>query len=322
MVSIIIPAYNAEAFIERAVLSALRQTYSKIEVIVVDDGSKDATKTITEAIAAKDHRVKLISVENGGVSRARNIGMDNATGEYIMFLDADDELYPDAAEVMRNCLRETGTDICRTLAHRVNAQETVIERESAGNKQIWDPKTGIQMVIRDHPATYAVWAKLYRKEKLEAIRFPEGKRCHEDSFFVFQCLLSGMRMVLLDYVTYRYYVTEGSASRAGFSEKMFDMLELAEEKVKRINEKYPEFQEQTSNVTIKAHMALLSNLCKHRGGKYAAYEKASISFVRKNKKTFIPVSKANSRWHWIITHNMYYPYKWVYILKNKLHKSK
>lgn len=318
MVSIIIPAYNAEAFIGRAILSALGQTYSPIEVVVVNDGSKDGTRAITEAFAEKDKRIKLISVENGGVSRARNIGMDNASGDYIMFLDADDELYPDAAEAMRNCLRETDADICRTLAHRVSSQETKLERKADGKKQIWDAKTGIQMVIRDHPATYAVWAKMYRREKLEKIRFPEGKRFHEDSFFVFLCLLSGMRMVLCDYVTYRYYVTTGSASRSGFNEKMFDMLELAKEKMRLIDEKYPEFRGQTNNVLIKAHMALLSNLCKHRGTQYAAYEKASIRFVRKNKTAFVPASRVNKRWHWIIIHHMYYPYKLAYMVKNKL----
>jgi hypothetical protein len=98
LTSVVIPAYNAEAFLERTLRSALCQTYSNIEVIVVDDGSKDKTRVIAEAIAAEDHRVRIISVPNGGVAKARNIGIAEAKGEYVAFLDADDLWHPTKIE--------------------------------------------------------------------------------------------------------------------------------------------------------------------------------------------------------------------------------
>src|SRR6266481_2960226 len=94
LTSVVIPAYNAELFLERTLRSALRQTHSNLEVIVVDDGSTDKTRVIAEAAAAIDDRVRIISVPNGGVAKSRNIGIAEANGEFVAFLDADDLWHP------------------------------------------------------------------------------------------------------------------------------------------------------------------------------------------------------------------------------------
>ena len=112
-VSVIIPAYNAEPFIERAIDSVLSQTYKNVEIIVINDGSTDKTEQKVKAYIEKYENIKLISTENGGVCRARNIGIETASGEYISFLDADDELLPDALEVMISVANEKNADIIR-----------------------------------------------------------------------------------------------------------------------------------------------------------------------------------------------------------------
>jgi glycosyltransferase involved in cell wall biosynthesis len=98
LTSVVIPAYNAELFIERTLLSVLRQTYSNLEIIVVDDGSTDKTRRIAEAAATRDDRIRIICVPNGGVAKARNIGLGEATGEFVAFLDADDLWHPTKIE--------------------------------------------------------------------------------------------------------------------------------------------------------------------------------------------------------------------------------
>jgi glycosyltransferase involved in cell wall biosynthesis len=111
LVSVVIPAYNANRFIERTLRSALRQTYSNLEVIIIDDGSTDNTRSLAEAVVAGDERVRIIGVRNGGVAKARNIGIDESSGAFIAFLDADDLWHPTTLELqVSSLLGRSGKD--------------------------------------------------------------------------------------------------------------------------------------------------------------------------------------------------------------------
>lgn len=312
MVSVIIPAYNAEPVIERAVQSVLNQSYKNYEIIVINDGSSDKTEEKVNQIASEFQCVHLISTDNGGVSRARNIGIHQARGKYITFLDADDTLLPMALEQMRNCLADTHADIC-AAKHKIEGQNFIDSNVSA----IWSPEVGIQKIIEDHPATYSACAKLYKTEKIQSIRFPEGRRAHEDSFFVFLCILNGMTMAICDFTAYNVYLTENSASRCGFSEKYDDILLLAEEKKRIILEKYPELEGRVENILIKAHMAYLNGLKRTEGQQYRIQEKRSIRYIIHNRKYFLPATECDAAWFHIITNHMYGVYKQVYRIKAK-----
>lgn len=316
MISIIIPAYNAEKFIERAILSAVNQTAQNVEVIVIDDGSEDHTLEIAQALAQKYGNIKVLHTENGGVSRARNIGLDNANGEYIAFLDADDMLLPDALERMEKCLQETGGDICATRA--IRGENSPKPSDAENEPEIWDAMLGIKYVLGDHTSIYSCWAKLYNGEKIKSIRFPEGKRVHEDSYFVFLCIFSGMRLVKYDIYTYVYCENSQSATRGAFSDKVLDMLALAKEKARLIRETYPELEEDTINVMLKAYMALLHNLCKTKDKKFRRYEKEAIAYIQKNKKYYIPCTKSDNQWFFIITNHLFGVYKRIYQIKFKV----
>lgn len=313
MISVIIPAFNAGPYIEKAISSILSQTYKDTEIIVVNDGSTDSTQSIVEAIASEYPQITLINVENGGVSYARNIGIDHAKGEYIAFLDADDTYYPDAFERMLNCIETHNADICATRygSHFQNEADKV-------DTVVWDKMTAIKQVIADYPATYSACAKLYRRAALGDIRFPVGKRMHEDSYFVFECLLGGM--ILADYpiTTYHYASREGSVSRSGFSDKLFDILELSEKKAELIRGHYPELAKEADNIEIKAHMAFLRNLCSTKDKKYRALEKENIAFIRLGKKAFVPDSQDDKLWFFIITHGLYGVYKWIYGIRHHI----
>ena len=111
LISIIVPVYNVEKYLHRCVSSILQQTYSKFEVILVDDGSKDASGRICDVFASKDERVRVIHKENGGLSSARNAGLDIANGKYIGFVDSDDYIENDMYEIMYNALIKNNVDI-------------------------------------------------------------------------------------------------------------------------------------------------------------------------------------------------------------------
>lgn len=308
MISVIIPAYNAEKYIARSINSVLEQTYRDTEVLVVNDGSTDSTQAIVESFCITHEQVKLINTKNRGVSCARNTGIEHASGEFISFLDADDELLPDALSNMLDGLLKSGADICSTGCFQRNRAIDTYTKKLI----VWDKITGIKKALMDSGPTHACWAKLFRRSKLSSVRFPEGKRVHEDSFFIFSCLTSGMTMAIFDYPTYVYYAVSGSASRSGFSDKMFDMLDLAAEKERIIRENHPEFIEQAQNIVVKANMALLGNLCKTTEKKYRKAEKECIQLILQKKNFFSPSSKHDKMWFFVITHRLYSLYKLYY----------
>lgn len=314
MISVIIPAYNAAEFIERAIRSCLIQTYRNIEVIVINDGSSDETASIVERLANECSSVKLLSVNNGGVARARNIGLKSATGEFVSFLDADDELMPNALETMHSVLLSANVDICSAGVVRNKKEE---KRSQSGAVDVWSGRQALEHALEDHPATYSAWGKLYRREKLSGILFPEGKRAHEDSFFVYSCFVAGLSMAITDISAYIYYSNPGSASNSRFSDKFFDILDLAEKKAEIVQERYPELMPKAKNMLVKANMALLHNLCKTKDARYAEREKACLRFVRQNKKYFIAAFPGDRRWFFIINMHLYKLYKFLYSIKKR-----
>jgi len=312
LISVIIPAYNAEKWLKECCDSVLRQTYHNIELIVVDDGSTDETYSIAQDIALTDNRVQIIRVNNGGVCYARNRGLDIARGEYIAFLDSDDMLLSDALEKLYKLIVEHQGDISVGWKQNMTSEGVDLAGSYTKSKGVYVGTEGLKLSLEDHPATYAVWGKLYKASLLEDVRFVEGKKVHEDSFFVFQCLLKQPKLVVGDEVVLRYRLSENSASRAPFSDKFFDILYFAERKEKYVEELYPQFSDLAKNILVKAHLALLKNLCKTRDKKYRADEKNSISVIIQNKNSFIPAIHGDKMMFDIVTHHLYGFYKYIY----------
>jgi hypothetical protein len=181
---------------------------------------------------------------------------------------------------------------------------------------IWTEKQALEQALLDHPATYTVWGKLYRKELISDIRFVEGKKVHEDSFFVFECLLKQPKVVVVEDIVIRYRLSENSASRSAFSEKVFDILYFSERKKAIIEKQYPQFKTLAENMIVKANMALLWNLLKTNDPKYRAAQKTAIKNVLDRKAYYKSAIKSDKKLFSILTHRLYAIYKALYILKN------
>ena len=318
LVSVIVPAYNAEKWIIDCYYSVLEQSYENWELIIVDDGSTDNTYKVCTRIMQNCKKVKILHTENGGVSKARNLGLEKAKGDYILFLDADDMLVPNAIQLLYDATEEKKYDIVvgwkNNMDEQGNSFGCPYEREEA----IWRGQDALKMSLKDHPATYAAWGKLYKKEFLKPIRFVEGKRVHEDSFFVFQCCCQEPYVKIIKDIVLNYRITANSASRTQFSEKFLDILHFANEKRIIIKKDFPELAKNVENTYLKANMALLRILCLNQNSKYKKIEKECLKEIRRNRKYFVAATKDNKKWFWIITHHFYYPYK---LMKNILRKK-
>ena len=313
LVSIIIPAYNAELYIRYSLELCLKQTYKNIEVIVINDGSTDNTQNIVDEYISNHSNIKLISIKNAGVSNARNMGIKHSSGEYLMFLDADDQLCSWAVEDLLNVIATHSADIVVGGTTAIKSLSDDICRGASSQIIIWEGLEPLKNAIEDHPFANAVWAKIYRKKKIENIFFDTRCRIHEDSLFFFMCCTREPKVVITDEVIHKCYISPNSASRSKFSEKKLDILLAAEEKKKIIEKEYPQFRHEIYNLMIKAKMAVLLQLLSTKG--YRCLEKECISYIIKNKKYFIPAIKLDKKWFFIITHHLYYVYKWYKLKK-------
>lgn len=321
LISVVVPAYNAQKYLSRCADSVLMQTYSDLELILVDDGSTDQTGTICDEYAARDNRVVVIHQDNKGVSAARNAGVEKSTGTYLVFVDADDALIPDGLEIMLSELLLANADIAGCSSVRIKEGDPFSAPASGGKRWILEGMDGLKGSLADRGFSYAVWAKMYRRSFIGDIRFAEGKRVHEDAFFLFECFCRQPRIVLCDRLVHVYYVTAGSASRAAFSDKFFDILYFAERKKQMIQEQYPELEEMAYNVLVKANMALLGNLCRTWDRKYRQAERECIRTVRRYREFFVPASKRDRWWFLVLTNHLYYVYKILYGIKCRIRRK-
>ena len=304
LVSIIIPAYNAAAFIRRAVKSALAQTWQPVEVIVVNDGSTDDTAAVVQSLCAQHPQLRLISTENGGVSRARNTGMDASRGEYLTFLDADDVLLPDAVELLLTHLLACRADLCSGLC-----RDHPTDPPDSGLCRVYKGADALMLSLRDQRECYTVNAKLYRREIALKARFPEGAVAHEDSFFVFLCLMQDITFAALERYVYRHYTVAGSASLSGFNEKKLCILDLAERKQALVQQQWPALAPYAVNVRLKACMVVLLLLLQEPSHRFRAAEKTCLRYFYAHKDAYLPAGDAPEAWYCLLRRHGYYPRK-------------
>ena len=233
LISVIVPVYRVEEYLERCVKSILSQTYKNLEVILVDDGSPDQCPAICDACAEKDVRVKVIHQENKGLSGARNAGIDAASGEYLAFVDSDDYVSPHFIEELYQLLQDTGCAIGQCRFSYVKGDGLVEEGDSAfciyrGEslmEQLYGPEEKATCFV-------VAWNKLYRAElfKETGIRYPEG-RIHEDEATTYRLFHEAKKLAFLDRALYGYYTENGGSITSVFSAKRLQWLTAHEERI-------------------------------------------------------------------------------------------
>jgi len=219
LVSIIIPFYNEEEYLAKAITSAVGQSYAPLEIILVNDGSVDRSLDIAKSFKDKLVNVKLISTENKGLSHARNVGMSVASGEYISFLDSDDELCPAAIATWIAKIQESEADIVIgkfAMLNSVTGQPGL----TAGWKGDGTPINGYDGIkgIYEYRITYTAWAKLYRTSIASQLQFPEGY-WFEDRPFLLSYFLKTKKIVFDDSCHVRVLSRKDSITRRLISER-------------------------------------------------------------------------------------------------------
>lgn len=222
--SIIVPVYNVEPYIRRCVDSILAQTFTEFEMILVDDGSPDNCPAICDEYARKDSRVKVIHKENGGLSDARNAGLDIAQGEYIGFVDSDDFIHPQMYEILIHYGEKTYADIVQCQFNYFSDNEMIC-KESVDDSQLKTIELSGSEVIADfnnkkYIVNSTVCNKMYRSTIFHSIRFPKGYY-YEDSYIQLETLERSNRITIVEYALYYYFQRTGSIMHSDYSSKWF-----------------------------------------------------------------------------------------------------
>ena len=304
LVSIIVPIYNAEKYLDSCIQSVLRQTYTNWELILIDDGSTDKSGRIADEYGFADERITVFHQKNLGVSLARNQGIDEATGNYVVFLDADDELIEDCLAKTVNIAEETNADVV--------AGRSCENQELFQDRIIWTGAEALENSLKDHLFTYSACAKLIRREFIGKTRFTPDIRINEDSYFVFQLLCKQNVFVLTNDVIYFYRANSESSSRTVFSEKYFDILKVSDLKYKKIEEQFPQMHDLAKNMLLKARMNVLRILAVRTRDEYRDVEKKLLEYILDNKEDYIPSSKECNQWMFVLSHHLFYVYKFAH----------
>lgn len=222
-VTIIIPIYNVEKYLREAIESAINQTYKNLEIILVDDGSTDNSGRICDEYISVDERIKVIHKKNGGLSDARNAGLDNCTGEYIMFLDSDDFLEPDAVENMHKEIVEKDADY--VIGNYINATEEGEKWE----KPVFDLEKykPFKLSIHDYMNSFfimnsSVCNKIFKKEFIDELnlRFVVGLPA-EDAIFTTYCFIKSEKVYYIPNLVFNYRQRKGGSISSSCSREYF-----------------------------------------------------------------------------------------------------
>ena len=226
LVSIVVPLYNSALYIEKCVRSCLEQTYENIEVVVVDDGSTDDGLNVVNGIMNEDERVKVFHKENGGVSSARNIGIEKANGEYVCFVDADDCLDEDFIESMVGCMVENGADFC--FSDRIWDKN----KNRLNSRVITSAEAEAKLLGTRIPV--GCWNKMYNRKCFENIRFDEQLFYGEGLKFIISVAHEASKIVMCNCASYHYRKVNPNSATTKFDLDKMNNGDIALAEIKEI----------------------------------------------------------------------------------------
>lgn len=241
MISIIIPVYNVADYLEECIASIVVQTYKDLEIILVDDGSTDSSGKICDKWAEKDARIRVIHKKNGGMSDARNAGLDIAKGELIGFIDSDDVIRNDMYERLYALMEEHKAEIscCNFQKEETFPDISILGNDTQDHVQTYTAREALEATIKETDLHPVLWNKLYTREIVGDVRFEYGKY-HEDEFWIYQVVTKATKIVSTSRVYYGYRQRANSIMHQKYSLKRLDILEARAERLDFIEKNFPE----------------------------------------------------------------------------------
>lgn len=215
LISIVVPVYKVEDYVEKCVRSIMAQDYKNLEILIVDDGTPDHSGEICDRLALEDSRISVFHTPNGGLSAARNVGIDHAHGEFIGFVDSDDWIEPDMYSFLYKTLKEHDADIS-VCSHYIDKGSKIKCKHKHNQLIVCDKDMSMNLLIKDKYLHNYAWDKLYRRTLFDGLHYPEGI-LYEDIAFTYKVVDRARLLVIHGLPKYHYTVRPGSIVSARYA---------------------------------------------------------------------------------------------------------
>ena len=306
-ISVIIPVYKVEKYLSQCVESVIKQSYKNLEIILVDDGSPDNCPKMCDEWAKKDSRIKVIHKQNGGLSDARNAGIDVATGDYLSFVDSDDSLNIGCFEKMVRWAQGLDADVVIGGIELVYENATVKKKNNALQKSSAQVFRGEQVknliYSMSIPFLMTAWAKLYKKELFNSLKFPVGK-LHEDEFVYYKVLASSQVVAIIPDTVYYYLQRSTSIMHTKTEKNGLDILEAYKQKFDFIKDKYPEDEQINLDLYLMELRCVYPGYIKSKNIASMIDKEFCLNYKSLKKKGIKNFLFKNLRWVYMLLYNI------------------
>ena len=258
LISVIVPVYNVEEYLKKCVDSIINQTYKNLEIILVDDGSTDNSSLICDTYAEKYEQIKVIHKKNGGLSDARNVGIDLAKGEYLTFIDSDDWIKEGFIEYLYNLNLSNNTMIA-VAPYIVVTNSKQINCGNGYRNAVLEQKEALKRILLDQGYTVSSCSKLYHRSLFDNIKYPVGK-IFEDTATTYKLFLKCESISFGSNGGYYYYKRDNSIINSGYNSKQLLFITYTDEMGEKILKKYPDLYEAVESKRLDARFSILRRL--------------------------------------------------------------
>ena len=280
LISIIVPVYNVEQYLEKCVDSIINQKYKNLEIILVDDGATDSSSKLCDELAKIDNRIKVYHKENGGLSDARNYGVERATGDYIGFVDSDDYIDAEMYEKLYEAIKKENVDVaeCNLKIIYPNRVELFTEQNyyNVCTKQEY-----LEEYLKIEKIFGSACVRLIKSNIAKKLKFPVGK-LYEDTYYAYDLIEKVDRYVIMNNPYYNYLMRENSITNTKFNPRIFDLIEIVEKFRKTTYENYPGLKEAVDCRKMYAYFSVLNSILLEENYRDNEYYSEILSYFKRN----------------------------------------
>lgn len=257
LISVIVPLYNTSNYMDDCIKSICHQTYINIEILLIDDGSTDDTGIKINEWRKRDNRIQVYHKKNGGLSDARNYGIEKASGKYITFIDSDDYVADEMIAYLHDLIVKYSTDISLCTHTVISGNKKIINGDN--NTECLNDKEAIERMLYHNVIDTSAWAKLYDISLFKKIRFPKGK-LFEDIATTYKLFIKAQRIACGYKDLYFYIIRNNSITTSKYSRKKLDLIEMTDQMADEVLEKYPDLISATMRRRLYARFSTLNQM--------------------------------------------------------------